>query len=448
MTSYWCEFAWLGGEAVVGGVVIDVDSGRISSITTGVQPCPTAAVRLAGVTLPGMANAHSHAFHRLLRGRTHAGPGSFWTWREQMYTASRVLDPSNYFVLASAVFAEMAMAGISAVGEFHYVHHGRDASSYDDRNAMGNALIAAANQAGIRITLLDACYLYGGLRADGHYAPSGDQSRFSDGSVSAWIDRVRDLRGSDVARVGAAIHSVRAVDEESMAAVGEYASAAGQPLHVHLSEQPEENELCLAATGLTPTQLLDRAGVLGPNLTAVHATHLTDSDIDLLGTADSKICMCPTTERDLADGIGPSLRLTAAGCLLCLGSDSHAVIDMLAETRAVELNERLVHNVRGNHSVGSLLAAATVNGHRSLGWDDAGELIPGSRADLVTVGLDSVRVAGTEAANALGSVVYAATAADIRHVVIDGRVVVRDGQHVSIDVVGALSGIIKGFTGV
>ena len=175
MTSYWCEFAWLGGEAVVGGVVIDVDSGRISSITTGVQPCPTAAVRLAGVTLPGMANAHSHAFHRLLRGRTHAGPGSFWTWREQMYTASRVLDPSNYFVLASAVFAEMAMAGISALGEFHYVHHGRDASSYDDRNAMGNALIAAANQAGIRITLLDACYLYGGLRADGHYAPSGDR---------------------------------------------------------------------------------------------------------------------------------------------------------------------------------------------------------------------------------------------------------------------------------
>ena len=442
MTAYHCELAWLGGQAAVADVVVDVVDGMIVDVRTGVGMAP-GAVPLAGLTLPGFANAHSHAFHRALRGRTHAGTGSFWTWREQMYRVAAQLTPSTYAALATATYAEMALAGITAVGEFHYLHHHQGGTPYADPNEMGEVLIGAAADAGVRIALLDTCYLHGGIAPDGApVAPNEVQRRFSDGSAQAWAVRATALaerhRHDRHVRVGAAIHSVRAVDAEAMRVVAAWAGEHEAPLHAHVSEQPAENEQCLAAHGLTPTALLAAVGARSPRFTAVHGTHLTADDIARYGADGGAVCFCPTTERDLADGIGPSSALRAAGVHLCLGSDSHAVIDPFEEMRALELDERLATLVRGSHDVASLLAAATLAGHRSIGWSDAGEIAVGRRADLVSVGLDSVRLAGCDVSTALAAVVFAASPADVHHVVADGEVVVREGRHVRVDVAAAL----------
>ena len=429
MTAYWCELAWLGGAGAEPGVLIDVDGGRIAAVTSGVPAPLSGAARLDGLTIPGLANAHSHAFQRALRGRTQDGSGSFWTWREQMYRAAERLDPDGYRALARATYAEMALAGVTTVGEFHYLHHGPGGTPYEDPNEMGRTLMAAAAEAGVRITLIDACYLYGGIGLP----PEGAQVRFSDGSVDAWVERVRELaddtppdRASakapdppvvpEAARVGAAIHSMRAVDPEAAAVVAGWAAEVGVPLHAHVSEQPAENEACMEAYGRMPTALLADAGALEGSFTAVHATHLEDADVRLLGEAAACCCVCPTTERDLADGIGAMRRLVDAGASLSLGSDSHAVIDLFEEARAVELDERLATGGRGRHSAVGLLRAATEGGHACLGWADAGRIEPGARADLVTVSLDSVRLAGTGAQNAVEAVVFAAAAPDVRSV--------------------------------
>ncbi|MDE0749923.1 MAG: formimidoylglutamate deiminase [Acidimicrobiales bacterium] len=444
--TWWCEMAWLGGDTATAGVVLEVADGQISSVATGVETPPAGSTRLDGLTLPGLANAHSHAFHRALRGRTQAGSGSFWTWRDQMYGVAQRLDPDAYFRLARATYAEMALAGITAVGEFHYVHHQPDGTPYADANAMGEALLSAAAEAGIRITLLDTCYLHGGLDADGHQPLGDHQRRFADGSADAWAARAGARRAGDHAVLGAAIHSVRAVDPASMAVVGEWAAGQDAPVHVHLSEQPAENEACFAHHGRTPTELLHDAGLLGERLTAVHATHLTKADLGLLATTRSGVCLCPTTERDLADGIGPAGDLAAAGVPLSLGSDSHAVVDPFEEARAVELDERLTTMVRGTHPAAALLTAATAAGYAALGRNGGGLLAAGAPADLTTVGLDSVRLAGTDSDTALASVVFAATAADVTHVVVAGNVVVSDGVHTSVEVAAELDASIRAVT--
>ncbi|MGO4255179.1 formimidoylglutamate deiminase [Marmoricola sp. RAF53] len=394
----------LVGDEVLDEVVVEVAGGVITEVgfeTSAGRP-PHPAV-LAGLTLPAFANCHSHAFHRGLRGHTQTERGTFWTWREQMYKLAAELTPDSYFELARDVYAEMVATGIGAVGEFHYLHHQPDGTPYDDPNEMGKALLAAADDAGIRIRLLDTCYLTAGIGIEAQ----GVQRRFSDGDAHRWAERVAALADD---RVGAAIHSVRAVPRDQLGVVAR--AAAGRPLHVHLSEQVAENEACLAAYGLTPTQLLAEEDVLGPMTSVVHATHLTATDIRLLGDSGTYSCFCPTTERDLADGIGPSRTLHAAGSPLTLGSDSHAVIDLFEEMRAVEMHERLATQERGHWSAAELLAAATRDGHASLGFADAGTIAVGQRADLVTVDLGSWRTRGTGATPE--TLVFAATAADVR----------------------------------
>jgi formiminoglutamate deiminase len=439
---YHASYAWLG-DAVAADVLIEVSGDRFTVVTVGV-PAPPDAVRLTGLTLPGMADAHSHAFHRALRGRVQADRGTFWTWRTRMYEVAARLDPDSYFALARAVYAEMALAGISCVGEFHYLHHGPGGTPYDDPNAMGTALLAAAGEAGIRITLLDTCYLTGGFGEE----LSGPQLRFGDGTASAWASRVSSLRPAGHARAGAAIHSVRAVPREQIGTVARWADVHDAPLHVHLSEQPAENDACRAAYGLTPAGLLAESDALGPRTVAVHATHLSPADIGLLGGTRTGVCMCPTTERDLADGIGPARDLADAGSPLSLGSDQHAVIDLFEEARAVELDERLRTRRRGHWTAGELLTAATAAGHTALGWPEAGRIEPGAYADLVTVSLDSVRLAGTTPDHLAEAAVFAASSADVRHVVISGRKVVGDGRHLLVeDVPAALAETIAAVTG-
>jgi formiminoglutamate deiminase len=440
--TYHCELAWLPPGRVGRDVLVEVDGARIVSVTEDAPGSGDRLHRLRGLVLPGLANTHSHAFHRALRGRTQsATAGSFWTWREQMYSVAARLDPDSYLALARAAYAEMALAGVTCVGEFHYLHHRPDGGAYDDANAMGLAVVQAAREAGLRIALLDTCYLAGGIGEP----LGGVQVRFGDGDAARWAQRVEDLRGSvhgaaDVV-VGAAVHSVRAVPADQLGTVTGWSHDA--PLHVHLSEQRRENEQCLAAYGVTPTRLLHDRGVLSPRTTAVHATHLTDDDVALLGATATGVCMCPTTERDLADGVGPARRLLAAGSPVSLGSDSHAVVDLFEEARAVELDERLVTRTRGHWSAGQLLEAATVAGHAALGYADAGHLAAGSWADLVAVRLDSVRTAGGDPGDAAERVVFSATAADVTDVVASGRRVVEGGRHRLGDV-GALLGAALG----
>ncbi len=451
------ELAWLPGRGVRHDVLIEAAGDRFTGVRAGVPRRESGgAVRLNGLTLPGLANAHSHAFHRALRGVTQAGQGTFWTWRERMYQVADRLQPDSYLALARAAYAEMSLAGITCVGEFHYLHHGPGGVPYADPNAMGRAVLQAAAEAGLRITLLDTCYLAGGLAAGGGPPEplSGPQLRFGDGDAGRWAARAEELRPdphgvlAPHARAGAAIHSVRAVPRDQMHPVVAWTHRYGAPLHAHLSEQPAENEACLAAYGATPAQVLDQAGALGPRSTMVHATHLTGRDVGLLGGSRTCACFCPTTEADLADGIGPARALAAAGSPLSVGSDSHAVIDLFAEARGIELTQRLATGRRGQFGAAELATAATVAGHACLGWPEAGEIVPGAVADLVTVALDTPRLAGTTAATVLESVIFAATAADVRHVVAGGRDIVRDGQHLLVaDVPAALSAAIGAVLG-
>jgi len=429
VTTLWCELAWLGGERAEAGVVVEIEGDRIGAVARS-ERVPDGAERLAGVTIPGFANAHSHAFQRALRARAERGRGSFWTWREQMYELAGRLDPESYLRLARATFAEMALAGITVVGEFHYLHHRQDGGAYADPNAMGLAVVQAAAEAGVRITLIDSCYLRGGFDQEA----SAVQRSFSDGTAAAWGERVSALASGPALRIGAAIHSVRAVDPESAALVAAWARASGAPLHAHVSEQPAENEACRATHGVTPTALLDSAGALSPEFTAVHATHVTDDDVALLGGAQATCCMCPTTERALADGIGGAARLRAAGVALAVGSDSQAVIDLFEEARAVELDERLATGERGHHSAPELLRMATSDGYACLGWPEGGRIEAGALADLATVSLSSVRLAGTPSDRTVDGLVYAATSADVTDVMVSGRWIVHDRHHLSVDV--------------
>jgi formiminoglutamate deiminase len=420
VTTYWLERAWTGQGPVRSGVRVTVEDGVFTEVADG---DPDGAERLAGLTIPGLANCHSHAFHRALRGRTQRERGTFWTWREQMYAVAERLTPDTYFELARATYREMVAGGITSVGEFHYLHHGPDGTPYDDPNAMGHALVAAAREAGIRIALLDTCYLTAGIGR----GAEGVQVRFGDGTADGWAERV-PTGGGETVRYGAAIHSVRAVPRDEIPVVVRWAEQHSAPLHVHLSEQVAENAACRDAYAATPTAVLAEAGALGPRTSAVHATHLTDEDVRLLGLSLTRACFCPTTERDLGDGIGPSRRLRDAGSPLTLGSDSHAVVDLFEEMRAVELDERLATQRRGHWSAEELLVAATGDGHASLGFEGAGRIEVGAPADLVTLDTTSMRTAGTGADT--GTAVFAATAADVVRVIRDGVDVTVDPREV------------------
>lgn len=402
-TGVWhADQAWLGHRAE--NVLIEVENGFIKNVSEG-QKAPAGATVLRGWTLPGLANVHSHAFQHVLRGATESGGGDFWEWRQQMYRAAEGWTPGSYLDHCRKVFREMLMAGITAVGEFHYLHA--------FGNELGEAVALAAAQEGIRLTLIDACYLQGGV--DGRPL-EGAQRSFSDGDVESWLARMEDFTVGDDVRVGAAIHSVRAVDAASMRRVAEWARKRKAPLHIHLAEQPAEVDECVAVEGCTPTQLLEREGILGPDLTAVHAIHVDDTDIGLLGKNKVSIVACTTSERDLGDHVGPLGRLAAAGNPIGVGSDSNAVIDMLAEARGLELDQRRATGRRVHNQPADLFRAATIGGMRSLGWD-AGELKAGMLADFITV--DQPRLEMPRELD-LGYLVFCCSGRDVTNVVVGG----------------------------
>jgi formiminoglutamate deiminase len=432
VTTFWCQQAWLG-EGPVEAVRISIEQGRIAAVTAGATRHGDDEV-LPGLVFPGFANAHSHAFHRALRGRTQSGHGgSFWTWREQMYGVADRLGPDSYYQLAKACYAEMLLAGICAVAEFHYVHHQPGGRPYPNPNAMNDAVRAAAADAGIRLTLLDTLYLTSGPSALPGPGLNHTQQRFSDQSVRAFLDRHLRLDADANTVVGVAVHSVRAVSPTDIATV--VGTVTDAPLHVHLSEQLAENEACQSAYGKSPSQVLADAGALSPRTVAVHATLVSCNDVSLLGQSGTQTCLCPTTERDLADGIGPGLALHRSGSPISLGTDSQAVIDLFEEARGVEMHERLRTSDRGHFMPVELVEMLSVNGYAALGWHSGGSITPGGLGDLVAVSTNSVRTAGACAEE----LVFAATSADVSDVVVAGVRRVRNGQHALGDVGAALA---------
>jgi len=430
-----CAAAWIDDEvsgpvdiSVADGFIVALQPADAGAVGSGTALADGGAETLPGLVFPGFADAHSHLFHRALRGRTHcpaSAAGSFWTWRETMYALAARMDPDRLHRLAVAVYTELVCAGYTAVGEFHYLHHGPGGRPYDDPNAMGLAIAAAGAESGIAVTLLDAAYLAGGFDRP----LSEVQQRFSDGTIGAWADRVAALPGT--VRTGVAVHSVRAVPPGDLPAVA--AAAADRVLHVHLSEQAAENAACLAATGLTPTALLDRAGVLGPRTSAVHATHLSAGDISRLAGAGVTAVICPTTEADLADGLPAIGALVSAGVALACGGDQQVCVDPFAQARGLEYGERLATGRRGTLPPADLVRAATADSHRSID-SPAGRIAVGAPADLVAVRTDSARTAGSDPAQ----LVMSASAADVAVVVIGGKVVARDGVHQRLGDPGAL----------
>lgn len=430
-----CAHAWLGGAVVASDVTVRSDDGTITAVEVGAG-VPSDAERLGGVVLPGFANVHSHAFHRALRGRAERDRGSFWSWRDAMYELAARITPDSYRELATATFAEMVCAGFSAVGEFHYLHHDADGTPYAEPNEMSIALLDAAGAAGIRLTLLDTCYL---AAAPGR-APHGVQRRFADASGAAWASRVEQLRvPPGRALRAAAIHSVRAVPPQDAAVVADWAVGHAVPLHAHVSEQPRENEESLAAYGATPTSVLAAAGALSSRFTAVHATHLSAQDRFHLGDAGAMACICPTTEQNLADGLCELTPLLGADVAPTIGTDGHTSIDPFEELRGLDGHERLRTLDRGTLTPEALLEAGTSTGHRSLGWERAGRVAVGAPCDLVSVSMDSARLAGADPDDLLAAIVAAASATDVFSVVVGGELLVDDGFHRFLDVPASLS---------
>jgi formiminoglutamate deiminase len=297
------------------------------------------------VMLPALATAHSHAFQRALRGDTQRpgpeGTDDFWSWRTAMYRLAESLTPASIYSISLVAYRELYRAGVRTVGEFHYVHHTPGGAPYDNRTELADAVIRAARDAGLRIALLRVIY----ARAGQGKPPEGAQTRFSDarlddalGDIDALLSRYHGL--ADV-RIGVAPHSVRAVPPEWLPDIASFAADRDLPVHMHIAEQPAEIEACLAETGKRPLELVADRGLVSSRFVAVHATHLAPHEPALLSAARAFACLCPTTERDLGDGLPDLGALVSAGARLCAGIDSHVITNPLEDLRAIDLGERL-----------------------------------------------------------------------------------------------------------
>lgn len=370
---------------------------------------------LPGVALlPGFVNAHSHVFQRALRGHTHrplSKQDTFWTWRRAMYAEAGRLDPDLLYASALRTYREMLAAGYTTVGEFHYVHHQPDGRPYANPNAMSEAVLQAGREAGIRVVLLMTAYAQSGF----HQPPEEGQRRFCDVSVEAYLERVEALRVSGVP-VGVAPHSVRAVPEDWFRAIAEYSRVYGLPLHVHADEQVAEIEQTRVAYGCTPIELLERCGALHEHTTVVHATHANAAEIELLAQRGSTVCVCPTTEGDLGDGIAPYAELLAAGIPLAIGADSNTRLDPIEELRWAEYSARMRYQRRRVlvadelASPGPLLlTAGTSAGARALGLP-SGELAIGQPADFIAINLQHPSLSGWTSDDLLDVLFFGASA--------------------------------------
>jgi len=435
------ELIYSNGKFLTNHAVVVNSDGRIDSISSVDlhSDQPTIVLKRKAL-LPGLINTHSHAFQRVIRGRTEYRSqhvtDSFWTWRELMYRAANRLEPTDVYASARMSFLEMALSGITVVGEFHYIHHSREGKPYDDPNLLAKEVIRAAMDVGLRIALLRVAYERAGFQKE----PNPLQIRFIE-DAETYLKNLESLLGatdSDTVWIGAAPHSVRAVSLEYLRAVDKFAAQKILPVHMHVAEQPAEVSACIEEYGRSPVALLETEGLLNERFTAVHAIHVTPKAIEAMAKARANVCACPTTERNLGDGVIPVAEYFQAGVQVSLGSDSQTQIDLFEDARELEYHLRLQKKERNvlapvdNNAASSLASrlfkCATVSGARSLGID-GGQLQPGSFADFFTVDLDDPAIAGASSQDLLANLVFSASRSCIKDVVVGGKRIVEDGQH-------------------
>ncbi|MGP0074706.1 MAG: formimidoylglutamate deiminase [Bryobacteraceae bacterium] len=410
---------------------------RFSPTPAHLAPDDLAKVqRLPGkALLPGQVNGHSHAFQRVLRGRTEHRTGadrdSFWTWREKMYHAANRLEPEDVYHASRMAFLEMLLGGITTVGEFHYLHHAPGGIPYADRNELAWQVLRAARDSGLRIALLRTAYARSGWRKPAEPA----QARFLTPSVEDFIDDTENLRKAlehreeaGKAWVGVAPHSLRAVPLDYLRPAIAYARERQMPVHMHVSEQPADVEACVAEYHTRAVELLDRDGLLDARFTAVHAIHVTGEEISALARAGAMVCACPTTERNLGDGAVPADQLWSAGVRISLGSDSNVQINLLEDARSLEYHLRMLKLERAVLGARHLFSCATESGAASL-RAPGGSLEVGRPADFFTVALDDPSLAGADFDSLLGHIVFSAERTAVRDVAVGGQFVIRDGHH-------------------
>jgi formimidoylglutamate deiminase len=386
--------------------------------------------------LPGLVNAHSHAFQRVIRGRTERRSqhttDSFWTWREQMYAAANRLSPEEIYAVSRLAFLEMALTGITAVGEFHYIHHAPDGTPYSDPNLLSREVIRAANDVGIRIALLRVAYARAGFETE----VNPQQIRFIESSADLYLKHLEGLldtsRANDgMSWIGVAPHSVRAVPLDYLKTIVAFANERALPVHMHVAEQPAEVNACIQEYGRSPVALLETEGLLSKRFTAVHAIHVTPKAIAAMARAGAMVCACPTTERNLGDGVVPVDAYFDAGVRMALGSDSQIQIDLLEDARELEYHLRLQKTERNvlapiNDTGSSALAqrlfdCATIHGAASIGLDGGGKLTAGAPADFFTVDLDDPSIAEASPEDLLANILFSVSRAAVREVVVAGK---------------------------
>jgi formimidoylglutamate deiminase len=431
------DFIYTGGK-FESGLAMFADANGITRFSREPQDIERAQRMPGRAMLPGLVNVHSHTFQRLIRGRTEFRTSSqrdtFWTWRESMYRAANSVTPEVVYRSARMAFLEMALSGITAVGEFHYVHHQPGGTPYENRNQLALLILRAAEEVGIRITLLRTAY----VRAGWNKAPDPGQIRFYTAKVDDFFRDTDDLRKlsrdhKGAVNVGVAPHSIRAVPIEYLREVAKYAKANAMPLHMHVAEQPAEIEACIGEHGRRPVELLNDEGILDSRFTAIHAIHISRDEARLLGASRATICACPTSERNLGDGAVPADQLFAAGAALCFGSDSNIQIDILEDARELEYHLRMNKLERVVLSEGDtlgsrLFASATESGARSL-QSPGGSLEVGRAADFFTVELKDSSIVGADQKSLLDTIVFSLERTAIRDVVVGGEAIVREGRH-------------------
>jgi formimidoylglutamate deiminase len=445
-TLYLPEMLYAEGQAYSGiGLLVDVAGLVAGLLTPDAAPPGTKIVPLPGkALLPGLANVHSHTFQRLFRGRAEgraAGGDTFWTWREQMYRAAAFVSPEQLYDVARATFLEMVSSGITVVGEFHYLHRDPGGNAYSDPNLLSHQVIAAAQSVGLRICLLRAAY----FRAGFERPPHPGQRRFYE-TPRQYLRNLEELHakyiGTENVTVGAAPHSIRAVPLDSLKEIAAAAHSLWDlPLHIHISEQPAENTACEAEYGATPVDLISQHGILSPKATLVHAIHLTPAEFESVAASGATICSCPTTERNLGDGIFPADTAARLGIPVALGTDSQAQIDLLEDAHQLEYHLRLRDRQRGildasahedwpsREPIGNFLyRSASANGYAALGIP-GGKLAPGQPADFFTVDLNDLSILGLDAESLVSQAVFALAKSAVRDVAVQGKLILENGRH-------------------
>jgi formimidoylglutamate deiminase len=444
MTVLWAEAALLpAGFADAVRLEID-DRGDLVAVEVGADP--VGAERLGGVVLPGMPNLHSHAFQRAMAGlaeRLEPGEASFWSWRDVMYRFLERIGPDELRTIAAQLYVEMLEAGYTAVGEFHYLHHGADGQAYADPAELSWAILEAQRASGIGLTHLPALYMAGGF---GGRPPEPGQRRFVHDleSFAGLIERLQPRFAADPnLRLGVAPHSLRAVPDEALRDVVALADAidSAAPIHIHVAEQVKEVRDCLEGCAARPVRHLFDTAPVGPRWCLIHATHMDDAETEMLARSGAVAGLCPTTEANLGDGLFDLGGYLVAGGEFGIGSDSHVSISPIEELRWLEYGQRLgtlrrliASSAERPHCGARLWQEALAGGARALGRR-IGRLAPGCRADLIRLDGAHPILAGRSGDVLLDTLVFAGTAYLMRDVMVGGTWVVREGRHLRRDAI-------------